>query len=320
MAIKSSDNFEVGLGTSSSAVAKYVDQVDISDIQQSQHTREDIFSQSSGAVARSRTLIVSNAYTEGGTLNSYATPELVLLILRNVIGAAKAGPAVLNTPTRYSYAYNFTGTFTKRLMYLWMKQNEGQLKKHTGSFTECSFAVEPDSTVKVTGTWSSESIADDTTTFTPAYTAEDYPFTLRSSVTLQAYDGSGSLTGSATDIDFSSCTLNIVNNLTGVSTSDGRKLRNGLLDVSLDISKDQLNDTYFDAGESQTAYQAVISIGGNDTKYSTVIKVPVMIGDYTEDRTRGEDIAETIPFVFAPDMMSGTNKIEVVTVASGNNL
>ena len=321
MPIKSSDNFEVGLGTASNAISKFVNQVDITDIQQSSHVREDIFSQASGAVARSRSLIVSNAFTEGGTLNSYATPELVLMVLRNVIGAAKAAPSTLSSPARYSYTYAFNGTFNKQTMYLWMKENGGQLRKHTGSFSEASFSIDPEATVKITGTWNSENVADDTTTFTPAYTDEDLPFALKSSVTLQPYNSSGALTGTADDIDFTACTLNIINNLSGVPTSGGRTLRNGLLDVSIDISKDQLNDTYFNASEAQTAYQAVITIGGNSVStFSTVIKVPVQIGEYTEDRARGADIAETIPFVFAPDLMSGSNKIDVTTIALTNSL
>ena len=149
------------------------------------------------------------------------------------------------------------------------------------------------------GLGASESIADDTATFAAAYATESIPYVLTSSVTLQPLDSSGALTGTADPIDFSSCTLNILNNLSMIPTSSGRKLRNGLVDVNLNITKDQLNDTYFDASEAETAYEAVVTITGNSTNESTVIKFPVQIGEYTEERTRDSDIAETVVFQFA---------------------
>ena len=153
MTLKSSNDFQIALGTAEGRHQLLPRSSAITDIAQSNFTREEIYSQGSGPTARSRTLIVSNAFTEGGTINSYATSGLVLLMLRNALGLPKAAPTTLSSPTRYSYSYNFASTFAKQTAYLWMKQNEGQLKKHSGSFTEVSFEIEPDSTIKAVGTW-----------------------------------------------------------------------------------------------------------------------------------------------------------------------
>lgn len=321
MPIRNSDNFVVAIGTTdNSTIEKYINSTDISTVQQAQYVKEDIFSQDSGAVARSSSLIVSNAYSEGGTISSYATPETTMIFMRNLIGAAKASPTAQSTPTRYQYTNNFTGDFTKRNIFMYMRENDNQLRVHAGSFSEVTFDITPDQTVRIAGTWNSETIIDSSVTFTPAFVSEDIPYTLVSTVSLQALDNAGAVTGNATAIDFASCTLTISNNLTGVPTADGRTLRNAQLDASLSISKDQLNTTFQDAAFAGTAYQAVITIKGNNDSFSTIITLPVQIGEYTEDRTRGEDVAETIPFVFAPSTFSGANKISVVSTALSNNL
>ena len=320
MPIISSDNFVVGVGTTGSAITKYINSTEISTVQQEQFIKEDIFSQDSGAVARSQSKIVSNAFSEGGVISSYATPEVVMMFVRNLLGQAKAAPTTQSSPTRYQYTSNFNGTFTKQDLYLWMKENDGQLRRHQGSFSEITFDITPEQTVRVAGTWNSEAIQDDTTSFNEAFIDEDLPYTLTSSVTLQALDSSGSVTGSAVAIDFAACTITLTNNLTAVPTSTGRALRNAQVDANIQISKDQLNTTYFDASAAETAYQAVITIEGDNTNFKTVITLPVQIADYTEERNRGEDIRESLPFVFAPATFSGSNKISVVSTALTNNL